>query len=336
MKTFERLILALSALSGCGPSGLAPNDAATNQFQSVDLGPSSAPAPAALSTPRNLLAVVASVDGTVWAIGGSDAAAYRNTVEQLDPLAGTWRARAPLPKARHALAAAAGTDGRLFVLGGVVGNASGTPLGEVDVYSPADDRWTLAAPLPTPRFGLAAVAGSDGRIWAIGGSDGKTPLATVEVLDPSTLSWSTGPSLATPRLALGACADADGTLWAVGGRDAATQPLDGVEMLAPGGVWRSAAPLGRKRYWLALARGPDGALWAAGGLAGDPSSPTLLDVVERLGGGAWSESVPLPAPRAWGGLVATVGRLYYVGGGESATQPDGAVWRLAPGDLAWR
>ena len=40
--------------------------------------------------------------------------------------------------------------------------------------------WTTVAPMPTPRYGLAAVSGPDGRIYAIGGDDGSSYLNTVE------------------------------------------------------------------------------------------------------------------------------------------------------------
>ena len=42
----------------------------------------------------------------------------------------------------------------------------------VEVYSPATDSWTTAAPIPAPRHGLGnAVTGPDGRIYLIGGCE---------------------------------------------------------------------------------------------------------------------------------------------------------------------
>ena len=53
-----------------------------------------------------------------------------------------------------------------------------------EVYEPANDAWSKAAPLPTARGTLAAATGPDGLIYAIGGGNPNSPnsgsLATVE------------------------------------------------------------------------------------------------------------------------------------------------------------
>jgi hypothetical protein len=81
-----------------------------------------------------------------------------------------------MPTARSGLAAAT-SPGRLHVLGGNSGYAD--VLTTHEVYQPANDAWSTAASLPSARFGLAAVTGPDGLIYAIGGTDGTNPLATV-------------------------------------------------------------------------------------------------------------------------------------------------------------
>src|SRR3972149_5612909 len=50
----------------------------------------------------------------------------------------------------------------------VGGTDGGTALGELEVYDPATDEWTRNAPMPTPRFRLAAVSWG-GKLYAIGG-----------------------------------------------------------------------------------------------------------------------------------------------------------------------
>ena len=53
--------------------------------------------------------------------------------------------------------------------------------------------WSTVASMPTPRYALAAVAGADGRIYAIGGAMGLgfSPLSTMEAYTPFTNTWST-------------------------------------------------------------------------------------------------------------------------------------------------
>src|SRR5260370_394304 len=52
--------------------------------------------------------------------------------------------------------------------------------------------WSTVAPMPTARQFLAAAAGADGRVYAIGGLQfGGGPLNTVEAYDPFTNIWST-------------------------------------------------------------------------------------------------------------------------------------------------
>ena len=57
--------------------------------------------------------------------------------------------------------------------------------------------------MPTPRHILAAAAGADGRIYAIGGHD-KGPLNTVEAYDPGSDSWSAVAPMLTTREELAA------------------------------------------------------------------------------------------------------------------------------------
>src|SRR5947199_94582 len=66
------------------------------------------------------------------------------TVEEYDPAANTWRARASLPTPRnHHVVAAAG--GRIWVIGGRIGAAfitSGSNTDIVEGYDPATNTWT--------------------------------------------------------------------------------------------------------------------------------------------------------------------------------------------------
>jgi hypothetical protein len=83
---------------------------------------------------------------------------------------GRWISRAPLPLPPSEMAWGAAWAGRLQVIGGYgEGRVDGTYH---HVYDPAEDRWSIAAPLPRGANHVAVVADA-GRIYALGGFIGQ-------------------------------------------------------------------------------------------------------------------------------------------------------------------
>lgn len=114
---------------------------------------------------------VAVVGTTLYAIGGF---VEQNRKPHAECFAWTaaddrWRRIAPLPQACGSVACV-NLDGRLHGIGGAIGDTFDTKK-SVDwhlVYDPQADRWTRAAPLPTARDHVGAVA-AQGRIHVVGG-----------------------------------------------------------------------------------------------------------------------------------------------------------------------
>jgi N-acetylneuraminic acid mutarotase len=169
-------------------------------------------------------------DGRIYIVGGG--AASQDVTEPgmtiYDPRTGAVRVAALLPIGLYRPGVATGPDGRIYVIGGVAEGRPPQATNSVEVYSPATNRWSSGAPLPEARAGLSAVTGTDGRIYAIGGSpeptgvttlSGAAPpaLGTVEMYDPHTNRWSRGPSLRVPRYDLAAVMAPDGKIYAIGG-----------------------------------------------------------------------------------------------------------------------
>src|SRR5437868_15520187 len=77
--------------------------------------------------------------------------------------------------------------------------------------------WSTAAPMLTARLDLAAATGSNGQIYAIGGTDGLNPFKTVEAYNTSANTWSTVASLSIGRSGLAAATGSDGKIYAIGG-----------------------------------------------------------------------------------------------------------------------
>jgi N-acetylneuraminic acid mutarotase len=180
-------IYAIGGDSCSSQSGVKTVEAytpATNHWASV----------ASMPTARYDLAAAAGPDGRIYAIGGSSSNSAGsappgglNTVEAYSPRTNSWATVAPLPTARQGLAAATGPDGRIYAIGGSTPSGStpnGSALNTVEAYTPATNSWASVTSLPTARGSLAAAAGSDGRIYAIGGSAANcNSCATVEAYD---------------------------------------------------------------------------------------------------------------------------------------------------------
>ncbi|MGH9203587.1 MAG: kelch repeat-containing protein, partial [Vicinamibacterales bacterium] len=88
-----------------------------------------------------------------------------------------------------------------------------------DVYNPAKNTWTTAAPLPTPRSGGAAVF-HQGRILVFGGEcDNRQPFAHNEAFELRTGRWSTLAPMPSGRHGITAAA-LGGVVYAPGGAPA--------------------------------------------------------------------------------------------------------------------
>lgn len=126
-----------------------------------------------LPEPR-LYALAASLDGTVFILGGIREAAKHesaaNTLWRWDGKRRRWSAAAPLPPPGRSLNAVAASNGKLYVFGGYTMRAgAGLNLSEVWAYDPAADRWTGAGEFPFARRAWWAVPGSAGRVFLFGG-----------------------------------------------------------------------------------------------------------------------------------------------------------------------
>ncbi|MDB5066178.1 MAG: protein kinase [Chloroflexi bacterium] len=183
-----------------------------------------------MPTARRALAAVAAADGRIYALGGLGSDHALDTVEVYTPGSDSWATAAPLPTPRGVLAATAGPDGRIYAIGGTTGGTPDRDLRTVEVYTPSTNSWAAAAPLPAPRSGLAAVTGSDGRIYAIGGFTDH-PLDTVDVYTPSTDTWTPAAPMPTARFAA-AARGTDGRIYVIGG-GLDTRNLNTVEAFTP-------------------------------------------------------------------------------------------------------
>jgi N-acetylneuraminic acid mutarotase len=110
------------------------------------------------------------VGGRIYVAGGRDGRDFTLAVlEEYDPATRTWTERAPMPTGRSGIAGAVVGE-RFYVFGGEGNRADPRGIFDaVEVYDPAQDRWTPLPPMPTPRHGIAAaVVGT--RVYLPGGA----------------------------------------------------------------------------------------------------------------------------------------------------------------------
>jgi N-acetylneuraminic acid mutarotase len=170
-------------------------------------------------------------DGKIYVMGGLDPGNYPypslvdswkwtilKTVQCFNPANGTWSEVQPLHTPRHSAAAAAAA-GKIYVFGGL--DDHGVHIKSVEEYDPATNQWTLLNQegvwMPRQRYNLAAVTGSNGRIYVIGGMFWCNALDAVDEFDPATKLWRLMTPMPTPRYSMAAAATADGRIFVLGG-----------------------------------------------------------------------------------------------------------------------
>ena len=134
------------------------------------------------------------VNGQIYLIGGWDFPddVYA-TVFQYNPEGNTWTRKADMPTARGGHAAVVFEE-KIYVFGG--GTFKETTHGGiryfdvVEMYDPAEDRWTRKPKMPVPKIGLGAEA-VNGKIYTIGGtaSDNTSRLSRVDIFTPDDGVW---------------------------------------------------------------------------------------------------------------------------------------------------
>jgi hypothetical protein len=159
-----------------------------------------------LSIARSLHTATLLKSGKVLVLGGSPASPlYLGSLasaELYDPQTNRWAVVASMHTRRSYHTATLLPDGRVLVVGGIETSSevSGTTLASAELYDPAANTWTPAAPMPWGRAKHAAIMLADHRVLVIGGTDTMTrwpfsSLPTAELYDPATRSWSSVASM---------------------------------------------------------------------------------------------------------------------------------------------
>lgn len=248
---------------------------------------------------------------------------------------GAWSTVTSLPTPRWGLAAATGADGRIYAIGGEDPATGGMVVGEVDAYSPATNSWAAAAPMPTPRTELAAVAGPDGRIYALGGrnnaAEGGGALRAAEAYSPATGAWSELAPLPVPMVSPGAAVGPDGRVYAFAQRTAAAYT-------PATGTWAVVATLSPARMRSAAATGAGGRIYVFG-VPGVPIIPPWVAAAYAPASNTWGPVADVPAGYSIEAVVAGRDGLLYAIGSRHDYWSDRLTSQLEvydPKTNAWR
>ncbi len=147
---------------------------------------------APISQPRADLGV-STVNGKIYAIGGSINNTFFSSNEKYNPMIDSWTYRSPMPTPRSNFGIIA-CQGKIYCIGGnanvnyTSGYRGTEQTGVNEVYDPENDSWETKAPMPTPRGNLQANI-VNGKIYLIGGTGEEGPVNNVEVYDPNNDSW---------------------------------------------------------------------------------------------------------------------------------------------------
>jgi N-acetylneuraminic acid mutarotase len=182
------------------------------------------PAPAAWYGQHDGAVLLASGTDKVLVIGGADPASTAvGATAVYEAATKTWSAAAPMTVPRRLYTATTLGDGHVLVAGGISG-ARQFPvpgLNVVEIYDPAQNKWTAGTPMKHARWGHSAVLVGT-KVLVAGGftvRSGQSELAltSAELYDPVAKTWTEVGAMADPRGGHAAVVLKNGKVLVVGG-----------------------------------------------------------------------------------------------------------------------
>ena len=215
--------------------------------------------------------------GHFYSVGGRSGGPLPD-LDRYTPDTDTWVSLADMATARRGLGAAI-VGNALYAIGGSTGTApcSGSPLATVERYDIDTDTWSTAAPLPSPRSDLAAVA-HGGKIYVFGGCLGSvTAINNVDVYDPVTDTWSTAPAdLPTARSSMYGAAAKGNRIYVIGGQDGGVQLTTNEFYTVSHDTWSTDEPMPSARAEMGVVSHGGRIYTVGGGLFGISSNLNLV------------------------------------------------------------
>lgn len=267
-------------------------------------------------------------DGSVLVAGGSRNGQPLDTTERYNPDNGTWVAsgRLNLPRTQGTLTLL--PDGRVLAAGGGIEAAPGwISTASTEIFDPATNQWSIAAPMSVARAIHTATLLKDGEVLVTGGATtyhGSTGSVTAraEIFDPRSGTWRQVAPLPKPLYVQCAALMPDGRVLVAGGwwSTSNSDPSHGnVQIYDPkSDTWTPTGALVTPRAQFNLVALPDGRFLAIDGV--DPAYHTLASSeIYDPASGAWQTSGKLAVAMMWPAVGALPdGRVFIAGGALDA------------------
>jgi hypothetical protein len=236
---------------------------------------------ASLATGREEHTATLLSNGKVLIAGGTDGKG--NTLysaELYDRATNRWTPAGSMATAHVDHTATLLPSGKVLVAGGFTVQLPLNPLAGAELYDPATNSWSVAAPMIEPRIRHTATPLPDGRVLVTGGQrlDGALfGFATdAEIYDPEANRWSATAPMATNRIGQTATRLPDGRVLVAGGGDETGGILNSTEIYdATQDRWISAAPMAVARSGHVAALMANGDVLVAGGIGEEPNALNL-------------------------------------------------------------
>ena len=234
------------------------------------------------------------------------------------PFEGTWQPMSSMASPRDQMGVATASNGKIYVIGGYFVTSINTVskiLDTVEEYNPATNTWMTKASMPTARTGLGVAAASNGKIYAMGGTNQNNAVVkTVEEYDPFTNTWATKADLPTTRPGLGVATASNGKIYAIGGRDQNNAAVNTVEEYDPAtNNWTTKASMPTARSGPDVAAASNGKLYAIGGNDNNGALATVEEYSPATN--TWTTKANMPSLQPGAGVAAASnGKIYLIGG----------------------
>jgi N-acetylneuraminic acid mutarotase len=281
-----------------------------------------------LSTNVSDLGAATGTDGRVYAVGGNPPNIFSgSTTVSTFGASANWQTAASIladtergEVLRTFLAVATASDGKTYSMGG---NDGSQAVSDMQAFDPTSRAWIARHNMNTLREDLAATAGPDGFVYAIGGMNGNfASLSSVEAYDPIGDVWSDKTPMNTARTRLAAVTGRDGRIYVIGGstkdNQNSTVLLSSAEAYdTTTAQWMNISPMGTARHTHAAALGPDGLIYVFGGVDATGAKLTSVEAYDPQQD-SWTRKTDMP--RARYSLTAITGAdgLIYIFGGAPA------------------
>jgi len=237
---------------------------------------------ASLATGREEHTATLLTSGKVLIAGGTDGRGkVLASAELYDPVRNRWTSAGSMAATRIGHTATLLPSGKVLVTGGLVLPFPSPSQASTELYDPATNRWSAAAPMIQSRTRHTATLLRDGRVLVVGGltvtlqAGGLFPsqLTSAEIYDPKADRWSLTAPTDEHRLGHTATLLSDGRVLVAGGQSDSGTFLKSTEIYDPvQDRWVSAAPMAAARFGHVATLLADGDVLVAGGLGEEPNA----------------------------------------------------------------